>query len=394
MIFRCSLFAIVCFGLSACASLPPPYVSMPQGSSEEERILQLQVHGVEGSFMQGYRVDRQSVSLPELAEHLSHSPSPEAAAQAATWSRYQVAGLATLALSLIPALRNPPDQPLFLSVFALGLSLPTIGAYFSLEPASTLHNDYLRKDLGLPPDTPVSNPLTGTASAEGLYAIMSVGSRWISNDDLEDYFNIPGASYDSNQWPDERSLGGSFKMGMGYVGSSGLSLEGQVGLLDRGEHGKYYTQANGELTPGEVARLVSLSVELSPGVTLQGPPLIFDQSSSFFLGWDIGLDYLMARRRREGFLRHDLGDYFLRQPTLGQGPRLRVLMPFNPKLGLGLELGYHWERYYNIHVQDPSGVFTGRTSPDLGLRGNGATLDYSGPFLNVVICFGRLPFTR
>jgi hypothetical protein len=356
--------------------------------------LQLQVHGVEGSFMQGYRVDRQSVSLPELAEHLSHSPSPKAVTKAGTWSRYQLAGLAVMALSLIPATRNPPDQTVFLGVFALGLGLPTLGAYFSLEPASALHNDYLRKDLGLPPDTLVSNPLTGTAGAEGLYATLSMGPRWISNDDLEDYFNIPGASYSSNQWPDERSLSGSFKMGVGYVWPSGLSLEGQVGLVDRGEHGKYYTQADGSLTPGEVARMVSLSLEVSPGLTLQGAPLIFDQSSSFFFGWDIGLDYLMVRRRREGYLRDYLGDYFLRQPTLGQGPRLRVLMPFNPKLGLGLELGYHWERYYNIHVQDGSGVFAGRCSPDLGLRGNGASLDFSGPFLNLVLSFGRLPFTR
>lgn len=394
MILRSSLFLVLCLSLGACASLPPPYVPMPQGSSVEERVLQLQVHGVEGSFMKGYRVDRQSVSLPELAEHLGHSPSPEAVAKAGTWSRYQLAGLATMALSLIPALRTPSDQPLFLTLFAVGLSLPTLGAYFSLEPASTLHNDYLRKDLGLPPDTPVSNPLTGTASAEGLYAIMSIGSRWISNDDLEDYFNDPNAPYASNQWPDERGLGGTFRMGAGMVGRSGLTLEALAGLVDRGEQGKYYTQASGERTPAEVARLVSLSLELSPGMTWQGATLLFDQSSSIFLGWDIGLDVLMARRRREGPLRDYLGDYFLRQPTLGQGPRLRMMIPFNPKLGLGIELGFHWERYYNIHVQDPSGAFAGRPSPDLGLRGNGAVLDYSGPFLNLVLGFGRLPFTR
>ena len=361
------------------------------GTPEDERILQLQVHGVEGGFVQGYRVDRQSVSLPELAEHLSHSPSPEAVAMAGTWSRYQLAGLAVMALSLIPATRTPPDQPLFLSVFVLGLGLPTLGAYFSLEPAATLHNDFLRKDLGLPPDTVVSNPLTATASAEGLYALMSAGSRSIAEDDLRDYFYTPGAG---DPWPDANGLGGAFKMGLGCVASSGFSLEGLLGFLDRGEHGQYYTQANGDRTPAEVIRLVSLSLELSPGVTLQGPPLLFDQSSSFFLGWDIGLDYLMARRRRENIQRDGLGDYSLRQPTLGQGPRLRLTLPFNPRLGMGLELGYHWERYYNIHVEDPSGAFAGRPSPDLGLRGNGALLDFSGPFLNLTLSFGRLPFAR
>jgi hypothetical protein len=79
------------------------------------------------------------------------------------------------------------------------------------------------------------------------------------------------------------------------------------------------------------------------------------------------------------------------------GPLIRYQGPLFPGfryVDVGWELGYRMERFTNIQVISANGYYAGRPSPDQTLRGTPSALDFSGPFINASLLFGRIRFSE
>ena len=268
-----------------------------------------------------------------------------------------------------------------------------------LQPAARAFNRYLAQDLGLTGLT--DDP--GSASAPGglsptasYYGYLGAGLSLISTYDVQDYYLIPGST--KNNWPISEETDLQWNAGVGMVCPNGASLELRCGQVDRGGAGRYYTKSDGSKTPAEaLGPLLATDLGLVPGYTFVLHETYQGQQFKLFAGCQISAAYLTAQGTKGTTTGATLGTYQLADWAPAGGPILRFEGPMFPgfRFGdFGYEMGYRIERFTGIQVYGADGFYAGRPSPDQTLRGTPSALDFSGPFVNVTLLFGRMRFSK
>jgi hypothetical protein len=268
-------------------------------------------------------------------------------------------------------------------------------------PAADHFDAYLRNDLGLAGDPSVPGP-----SAEGAplfaepspkavtewYGSLGAGMTGISTYDLANYFLSPGDS----SWSRSTDAEPQIDVGAGFVRPGGATLELRFDYLDRGQHGLFYA-AHGSCgceTPAQVLQMNSLDLALVPGYTFTLARYPHGERVEGFAGFMAGPALLLAEGTQETSGGSTIGTYDLQSSALVWGPILRVQAASSRHGTVGVEFGYRVEKFSGMVVQDAWGSYAGRPSPDQTLNSAPAYLDFSGPFVNLNIQFGRFQWSR
>jgi hypothetical protein len=308
--------------------------------------------------------------------------------------RWEGAALEALGLlSYLVAVAGPAKSlsgPYLLAGFDAGfagcftLTLWGNGEY--VVPAAEHFNAYLRRDLGLEGDPNLGDrawsdlaPMYRSAGRPEWYWSLGWGMAWNSTYDLANYFR--------DSWSAYGSYGNQFSLGAGTILPGGMTLEIRSDALIRGEHGLWYNVGQGQ--PSWVLDLVSYDVGLAPGFTFPLLDLGHHFGLRAFVGCQAGPGFLMSRGFADDPAGNLLGGYYLRQVAFDGGPLLRIETSGAPRGSLGFELGYRYEKFTDIPVNGAGGVFNGMPSPLRNVAGAPASLDFSGPFAELVFQFGR-----
>jgi hypothetical protein len=386
-----------------CAEISP-YKSPAKGLSIGQRKEIYEAQAVSFNWWNGYRVGGQAPGLTGPAgmeRYYRDSGDPGAATLAGEGEPYRWLGLAAGLGGLVAAEALSKNGDIVssaapLAALGAGLGLEILSVTWGNEryaiPAAKSFNAFLKTDLELgDADVKGLGPEPGTQPAgppsSALYGYIDAGFTSISNYDLADYFEIPGASNATNAWPSSQYIDEEIGLGLGYMFKNRFTSELRFDYLDRGVPGRYGTGSNGAQIPDEVAHIVGFDLWLVPGYTFKP----FNNPLEIFVGAQLGGGFLMAKGFREDSSGNVLGNYYLREPDFSGGPCVRFQFPTGRWGGVGMDCGYRWEKFSDIPVSNSDGIYAGRTSPDPTLRGSDAFLDFSGPYLNLYLLFGQLP---
>lgn len=385
-----------CIGLTACASVEP-YQRPEPGLGVAERAEIYARKSVQGGAWNGYQVGgRPLMRIPRAyssvyADYFEASGDTVSAAEARRASSFAYAGLAAgLGGVLIGVLANGPEAPVgapFWAGAGTGLLSEVVliewGRRRHFVPAVEGFNRRLRDDLGLDEEQLVTAEalkkgprwVPGT-NYVGMQALLSGASTY----DLADYYDRPWLSPDRNGWPESWAPLLPLQFSVGRRFEKNVIVEFRAAAMPRGKTGLWYPDG----TPARIQNTWAFSYGLMPAFPLASFRSKGEDLARLYVGFELGMGWLMSKASAYSANGAELGSYYLRASAVQIQPLVRLQSP-SPwrQLDFTMDLGYRFLRFGGIQVQDASGTFAGRPSPEQTLRGTEAAIDLSGPFLAV-----------
>lgn len=228
----------------------------------------------------------------------------------------------------------------------------------------------------------VSDLSAGAHSA--FYLLGGLDAKVLSNQDANDYFNLPAGQIAPAASP-------SAVIRLGAQLHRLLALE--IGL-DLGPSRQYEAQYHnfGVNTRRVSTRWSKTTLSIMPALTWSSPERVQ------LLGLRIGQSRLAGHT--DDWAYGVDGAYDSEAETLDAGILFRSTWIFVSRFSMGLELGYDWTQFRDIKNKDGSGSYGSVHSPErnvssLGHAGAASVLDYSGGHVAVVFgLWSNAPYTE
>ena len=250
----------------------------------------------------------------------------------------------------------------------------------SLAKKSLNWNRSLAKDLGqLEPAA--WNPMTikYDDTLPGWKVGLGFSSTRLSGQDYQDYFT-PSRGILTFRFSDPWTAGTQLCVGYGFAQSWTLELEEEV--VGYRSDGVIWRGSNLNQNMDQIMYQASFRIGRAWDTRMADQ---YDISLMPLVG--LGMGWLSGTGSENDANGNLVGSYVERSTSPAAMGGFRISISPVPHYSYTLETGYRWLRFDYLVVTEGKGVFAGRSSPDLTIRGAQGSWDCSGPFIKIGLMF-------